>query len=260
MKLDILAIGVHPDDVELSCCGTLLKHIDKGYKVGLLDLTRGELGTRGSAHLRTLEALEAARLMRALVRVQLNLKDGFFTYEEPNLLKIITVIRQYQPDIVLCNAVEDRHPDHARAAKLTADACFLAGLRRIETTTEGVSDGADFWHNIDNVFQRQGYSSKNQAAWRPKQIYHYIQDRPLKPDLVIDITPYFEQKMKIIFAYQSQFYNPNSNEPATPISSPEFLEALAGRDSANGRLINASKGEGFTVARAIGVRNLFDVD
>lgn len=260
MKLAILAIGVHPDDIELSCGGTLLKHIASGYKVGLLDLTRGELGTRGSAHLRTQEALEAARLMGALVRVQLDLKDGFFSHDEANLLKIITIIRHYQPEIVLCNALEDRHPDHARAAKLTSDACFLAGLRRIETTTEGVSDHADFWHKIDSDFHKQGFSSKSQAAWRPKQVYHYMQDRPLKPDFVVDITPFFEQKMKVIFAYQSQFYNPNSKEPATPISSPEFLEALAGRDTANGRLINAAKGEGFNIERAIGVRNLFDID
>lgn len=259
MKLDILAIGVHPDDVELSCCGTLLKQIEKGNKIGLLDLTRGELGTRGSAKLRTQEALEAAQMMGALVRVQLSLKDGFFSHQEDNLLKIITIIRQYQPDIIICNAIEDRHPDHARAAKLTSDACFLAGLRRIETTTEGVSESADFWHRIGNDFQKQGFSAKLQAAWRPKQVYHYIQDRPLKPDFVVDITPYFEQKMKIIFAYQSQFYNPKSDEPATPISSPEFLEALTGRDTANGRLINVPKGEGFTVERAIGVNDLFDI-
>lgn len=239
MKLDILAVGIHPDDIELSCTGTLLKHIDMGYQVGLLDLSRGELGTRGNATLRTEEALEAARLMGAKVRVQLDIEDGFFTHNETNLRKIIGVIRKYCPDIILANAVEDRHPDHGRAAKLTADACFLSGLTKVETfdTETGLP----------------------QAAWRPKVVYHYIQDRHLKPDVVVDITPYMERKFDIIMAYKSQFYNPASTEPMTPISSKSFLEAVAGKDTMNGRLIGATYGEGFTTQRAIGVSNLMEL-
>ena len=233
LKLDILAIGVHPDDVELSACGTVLKHIDLGYKVGLLDLTKGELGTRGSAAIRTEEATEAARMLGVAVREQLDLQDGFFQHTEDNLLKIIRIIRKYQPEIVLANAIDDRHPDHARAAKLVADACFLAGLRKIET--EGLQE------------------------WRPKNIYHYIQDRSLKADLVVDITPYISRKLEVIMAYKTQFYDPNSSEPMTPISSPEFLLALQGKDRVYGRLINVPYAEAFTSATPVGVKNLLDL-
>jgi bacillithiol biosynthesis deacetylase BshB1 len=237
IQLDILAIGVHPDDVELSASGTLLRHIAQGKKVGLLDLTRGELGTRGNAKLRTIEAQNAAQKMGALVREQLDLADGFFQHSEANLLKIIPILRKYRPEIILANAVEDRHPDHGRAAKLVSDACFLSGLVKIETHSEG----------------------KLQAPWRPKNIYHYIQDRALKADFVVDISDYMEKKLELIFTFKSQFYDPNSPEPMTPIASKDFIEYVKGRDSTYGRLIGVAYAEGFNVAHAPGVTNLFDL-
>lgn len=237
MKLDILAIGIHPDDVELSCSGTLLKHIALGKKVGILDLSKGELGTRGSAELRTKEANEAAKLLGITTRTQLNFKDGFFENNQEHQSQIIQQIRLHQPEIVLCNAINDRHPDHGRAAKLTADACFYSGLIKIET----------FENN------------KLQAAWRPKAVYHYIQDVFIKPDFVIDVSDYIEQKHKSIMAYASQFYNPNSSEPQTPISSKEFIESLNSKMSIWGRSIGVPYAEGFTVNRYIGVNNLFDL-
>jgi N-acetylglucosamine malate deacetylase 1 len=245
MKIDILAIGVHPDDVELSCSGTLLKHIAMGKTVGLLDLTRGELGSRGSAALRTEEANHAAQLMGALVREQLDLADGFFEHNEANLRKIIRAIRWMQPDIVLCNAIDDRHPDHGRAGKLTADACFLSGLRRIET------------------FDTEG--GKMQAAWRPQAVYHYIQDRSMRADFVVDITPFIDKKTELILAYKSQFfdpknsYDPNNTEPATPISGKLFLDSLRAKDAVYGRLINVAFAEAFVATRTVGIENLFDL-
>ncbi len=241
MKLDILAIGVHPDDVELSCSGTLLRQIDLGNTVGLLDLTKGELGTRGSAKIRTREADDAAKLMGAKVRVQLDLEDGFFTHNDFNLKEIIRVIRRLQPEIVLANAIDDRHPDHGRAAKLTADACFLSGLIKIET------------------FDGIGHEKVKQAAWRPKFVYHYIQDRSLKPDFLIDISVYMARKIELILTYKSQFFNPESNEPETPISGESFLNALRSKDAVYGRHIGANYAEGFTSAKFIGVDNLFDL-
>jgi N-acetylglucosamine malate deacetylase 1 len=238
MKLDILAVGVHPDDVELSCAGTLLKHIQLGYKVGLLDLTKGELGTRGSAALRTEEATEAAEIMGALVREQLDLEDGFFTQNEGNTRKIIQIIRKYSPEIVFANALEDRHPDHGRAAKLISDACFLSGLVKIETL---------------------GDNNLPQAPWRPKAIYHYIQDRALKPDFVVDISTYVDKKFEIIMAYKSQFFDPLSSEPKTPISGKDFLDAIKGKDSVYGRYIGVQYAEGFNVTKTIGVQNVFDL-
>ncbi|MDZ7880376.1 MAG: bacillithiol biosynthesis deacetylase BshB1 [Saprospiraceae bacterium] len=238
MKLDILSIGVHPDDVELSCSGTLLRHIKKGKTVGLLDLTKGELGTRGSAALRTEEAMTAAQMMGAKVREQLDLADGFFTQNEADLRKIIRVIRRYQPEIVLCNSVEDRHPDHGRAAKMTADACFLSGLRRVETVE---NDGTP------------------QAPWRPKVVYHYIQDRALKPDFVVDISDFVERKFDLIMAYKSQFFDPLSNEPATPISGQSFLDSIRGKDAVYGRYIGVPYAEGFIASRTVGVKDLFDL-
>ncbi len=238
MTLDILAVGVHPDDVELSCSGTLLQHIQKGYKIGLLDLTKGELGTRGNAKLRTEEATDSAQLMGALVREQLDLQDGFFGHTEENLRKIITVIRQFQPKIVLANALDDRHPDHARAAKLTADACFLSGLVKVET------------------IGRDGFPQK---AWRPANIYHYIQDRALKPDFVVDVTPFEDKKFDLVMAFKSQFFDPLSIEPKTPISGTEFLEAVRGKDATFGRYIGVRYGEGFNVAKPLGINDLFDV-
>ncbi len=238
MKLDILAIGVHPDDVELSCAGTLLRHIKNGKTVGLLDLTKGELGTRGSAELRTEEAMNAAEMMGAKVREQLDLADGFFAQNEADLRKIIRIIRRYQPEIVLCNSVEDRHPDHGRAAKMTADACFLAGLRRIET------------------YENDG---QLQDSWRPKTVYHYIQDRALKPDFAVDISEFIDRKFELILAYKSQFFDPLSNEPSTPISGQSFLDSIRGKDSVYGRYIGVNFAEGFIANRTVGVQDLFDL-
>ena len=238
MKLDILAIGVHPDDVELSCSGTILKHIAQGKKVGILDLTRGELGTRGSAEIRTREANAAAKILGIDIRTQFNLKDGFFENNDANQLEIIQHIRLHQPEIVLCNAISDRHPDHGRAAKLVADACFYSGLIKIETM----------------------YANKElQPAWRPKAVYHYIQDNFIHPDFVVDVTEHIAKKHESIMAYSSQFYNPKSNEPQTPISSKQFLETLNSKMSIWGRAIGVPYAEGFTVNRYIGVNNLFDL-
>lgn len=237
MKLDILAIGVHPDDVELSASGTILKHISLGKKVGILDLTRGELGTRGSAELRTQEANNAAKILGLSVREQLNMADGFFENNEVHQKQIIQIIRKYRPEIILCNAISDRHPDHGRAAKLTADACFYSGLIKIETKAD----------------------DKLQTAWRPKAVYHYIQDNFMEPNFVIDITAHMDKKMESIMAYSSQFFDPNSKEPETPISSKNFMENVKAKAALFGRAINADYAEGFTVNRYIGVENLFDL-
>ena len=237
MKLDILAIGVHPDDIELSASGTILKHIAIGKTVGLLDLTRGELGTRGCATLRTQEANHAAKILGVSVREQLTMKDGFFENNEEHQKQIIQIIRKYQPEIILCNAISDRHPDHGRAAKLTSEACFYSGLVKIETMD----------HTII------------QKPWRPKAVYHYIQDNFIEPDFVVDITPFMNKKMESIMAYSSQFYDPNSKEPATPISSANFMEYVKAKSSLFGRSINCDYAEGFTVDRYIGVENLFDL-
>lgn len=239
MKVDILAIGVHPDDIELSCCGTILKHIDMGKKVGILDLTRGELGTRGTAETRDEEAANAAIIMGTSFRKNARMADGFFTHTQENLLKIIKVIRFCQPEIVLNNATSDRHPDHGRAAKLVSDACFLSGLIKIET---------------------KGEDGKVQEKWRPKAMYHYIQDYRLEPDFVIDITPYFEKKVKSILAYKTQFYNPESKEPETPISSKAFMDFLQARAVGMGRPAGYKYAEGFIAGRTIGLKNLFDLD
>jgi N-acetylglucosamine malate deacetylase 1 len=236
-KVDILAVGVHPDDIELSCSGYLLKEIKAGKKISLLDLTWGELGTRGSGLLRKKEALDASKLMGAVSREFLNIGDGFFEPEKKNLLQIITKVRKYRPEIVLANALKDRHPDHSRAADLIARACFLSGLRKIETKD----------------------LSKSQQAWRPKVVYHYIQDHTLYPDVVVDITPYMERKMELIMAFKSQFYNPNSKEPMSPISSKEFLNYQYSQAEIYGRYIGAKYGEGFNVSRPVGVESLFDL-
>ncbi len=238
MKLDILAIGIHPDDVELSCSGTILKHIALGKKVSILDLSLGELGTRGSAEIRTKEAMEAAKILGIEIRTQLNFKDGFFENNQDHQLKVIEQIRFHQPEIILCNAVSDRHPDHGRAAKLVADACFYSGLIKINTTHNGI----------------------DQSSWRPKAVYHYIQDNFIHPNFVVDVTEHIEKKRASIMAYSSQFYNPNSNEPQTPISSKEFLEALFSKMSIWGRSIGVPYAEGFTSNRYIGVKDLFDLE
>ena len=232
MQVDILAVGVHPDDVELSCSGTLLKHIALGKTVGIFDLTLGEMGTRGNAELRTKEARQAAKIIGASFRKQLTLADCFFENNQSHLIEIIKVIREYKPQVILCNAISDRHPDHGRAAKLMVDACFYSGLVKIDT---------------------------QQAAWRPKAVYHYIQDNYIHPDFVIDVTAFADKKREAVMAFSSQFYDPNSKEPQTPISSPEFLENLFAKMSLWGRAINVRYAEGFTTSRYPGVDNLFDL-
>ena len=237
MKIDILAIGIHPDDVELSCSGTVAKHIALGKTVGILDLTRGELGSRGSAELRTKEANDAAKILGVSFRTQLNFKDGFFENNEVHQREIIEQIRLHQPEIVLCNAISDRHPDHGRAASLVADSCFYSGLIKIETSNNG----------------------STQKAWRPKAVYHYIQDHFIHPDFVIDVSAYYDIKHQSIMAYSSQFYNPDSAEPQTPISSKEFLESLYSKMALWGRAIGVKYAEGYTVTRYPGVGSLFDL-
>jgi bacillithiol biosynthesis deacetylase BshB1 len=238
-KVDILAVGVHPDDVELSCSGTILKHQAEGKMIGLLDLTLGELGTRGNAALRTQEAMNAAEFLGTEFREQLNLGDGFFEHNKDSLIQIIEIIRYCQPEIVLCNAISDRHPDHGRAGKLTADACFFSGLAKIETTFRG----------------------EKQTHWRPKAVYHYIQDHQLTPDFVVDITPFMEQKIESMLLYKSQFYNEGyeKEELSTPISGKDFLDFMYAKARIFGRPIGVEFAEGFTVTRTIGVGNLFDI-
>ena len=237
MKLDILAFGAHPDDVELGCGGTILKEVSLGKKIVIVDLTRGELGTRGSKEIRDEEAKQAAKILGISIRENLNMRDGFFVNDEAHQLEIIKMIRKYQPEIVLCNAVEDRHIDHGKGSKLVSDACFLSGLIKIKTHLDGVI----------------------QSAWRPKMVYHYIQWANLKPDFVVDITGFNEAKVSAILAYGSQFYNPNSNEPETLIASKNFLESLSYRTQDLGRLVGVDYAEGFTVERYLTVNSLSDL-
>lgn len=236
-KVDILAIGVHPDDVELSCSGTILKHIALGKKVAIVDLTQGELGTRGSGAIRLQEAKAAAEIMGVSHRENLGMLDGYFEHSVENKNKIITMIRKYRPEIVLANAISDRHPDHGRAAKLVADVCFYAGLRKIVTELDG----------------------NPQKEWRPKALYHYIQDNTLHPDLIIDVTGHTEKKFESIMAYKTQFFDPSSGEPSTPISSQAFLDILKGRMQMWGRVIGTDFGEGYNVARTPGAVSFFDL-
>lgn len=237
MKLDILAFGAHPDDVELGCAGTILKEISLGKKVGIVDLTRGELGTRGTAVIRDQEALDAARVLGISVRENLNMKDGFFLNDEKHQLEVIKMIRKYQPEIVLCNAIDDRHIDHGKGSKLVSDACFLSGLIKIETEVDGVV----------------------QKAWRPKLVYHYIQWKDIEPDFVVDITGFIEKKIESILAYRSQFYDPNSNEPESPITSKNFFDSVSYRSRDLGRLVGVDYAEGFTVERCLAVNSLADL-
>lgn len=237
MKLDLLAIGAHPDDVELSCSGTLAKEISRGKKVGILDLTRGELGTRGSAEIRDQEANEAAKILGVSVRENLAFADGFFTNDRSHQLEIIKILRKYQPEIVLCNAIDDRHIDHGKGSKLVSDACFLSGLQKIETTFEG----------------------SQQNAWRPKHVFHYIQWKEIQPDFVVDITGFMDKKIEAVKAYQSQFHNPGNNEPNTPISSSNFLESVSYRARNLGRLIGTEYAEGYTAERYPAVNSIFDL-
>jgi len=234
-KIDILAIGVHPDDIELGCAGTIIKHIALGFSVGGLDLTQGELGTRGSAELRLVEADNASKIMGLSIRENLGFEDGFVTADNKQYqLEIVKKIRQYQPNIVLCNAIEDRHPDHSRSASLVSTACFLAGLPKVETELNG---------DIQN-------------AWRPKQVLHYIQWKPIQPEVLIDVTGFMDPKIAAVKAYKSQFHDPESNEPETPISSQQFIDSVKYRASDLGRLIGVDYAEGFTSDNAIAVDRL----
>lgn len=234
MKLSILAFAAHPDDVELSCSGTLAKHISIGEKVGIIDLTKGELGTRGSAELRAIEAEKASNVLGLHCRENLGMPDGFFQNTPENQLAIIQRIRFYRPDYILCNAIRDRHPDHGKASQLVSDACFYSGLSKIESVWKG----------------------EKQTAWRPKAVYHYIQDRYITPDFIVDISAFIDKKMDSILAYSSQFYDPNSAEPKTPISSLQFIEGIKNRAMECGRIIGVEYGEAFTCERIAGVDNL----
>ncbi len=233
-KLDILCFGAHPDDVELSCGGTIALEVSMGKKVGIIDLTQGELGTRGNALTRYHEAQAAKEILGVLVRVNLKLPDGFFENNPENQLKVIEILRTYQPDIVLCNAIEDRHIDHAKGAKLVADACFLSGLSKIVT--------------------------KDLPAWRPKQVYHYIQWKNLEPHFIVDISRFMNQKLEAVLAYKTQFFDPNSSEPMTPIASKNFLDSVTYRAQDLGRLAGVEFAEGFTTARTPLIKSLFDLN
>ncbi|WP_139855639.1 MULTISPECIES: bacillithiol biosynthesis deacetylase BshB1 [Aequorivita] len=237
MKIDILAIGAHPDDVELGCSATLAKEIHKGKKVGLLDLTRGELGTRGTAEIRDQEAADAAKILGAEFRHNLGLADGFFVNDKASQLEIIKIIRKYQPEVVLCNAIDDRHIDHGKGSKLASDACFLSGLQKIETIYEG----------------------QVQKAWRPKFVYHYIQWKNIEPDFVVDVTGFLDKKLETVFAYKSQFHQEGANEPETPITSTNFRDSITYRAQDLGRLIGTEHAEGFTVERFPAVDSIFDL-
>lgn len=231
IKLDILVMAAHPDDAELSCSGTILAAIAQGKKVGIVDFTRGELGTRGTPEIRLQESADASQIMGLHARENLELADGFFQNDQASQLKLIQVIRRYQPDIVLANALEDRHPDHGKGAKLAIDACFLAGLRQIKTKD----------------------SLEEQVAWRPKHLFHYIQDRYLEPDFVLDISAHWDTKEKAIRAFKSQFFDPSSAEPMSYISSPEFLKFIEARSREMGHKIGVTYGEGFQSQRMIGL-------
>ena len=237
MKLDILAFGAHPDDVELGCSGTIAKEVSLGKKVGIIDLTRGELGTRGSVEIRNSESAKASEILGVSVRENLDMRDGFFINDEAHQLKIIEILRKYRPEIVLCNAITDRHIDHGKGSKLVSDACFLSGLIKIETELNG----------------------KKQQAWRPKVVYHYIQWQNIEPDFVVDISEFLDKKMESVLAYGSQFYDPNSKEPVTPITSKTFLDSVKYRAEDLGRLVGVAYAEGFTTERYLAVNSLSDL-
>ena len=240
MKLDILAIGAHPDDVELGCAGTLYKEIKSGKKVGIIDLTRGELGTRGTAETRDQESDKAAEIFSVQVRENMGFADGFFKNDKFHQLELIKMIRQYKPEIVLCNAIEDRHIDHAKGSQLVSDACFLSGLLKIDTKCD---DYDDCW----------------QDPWRPKHVFHYIQWKNIEPDFVVDITNEIDKKMEAVLAYKTQFYNPKSDEPETLISSKNFTDSVRYRARDLGRLIGVEYAEGFTSERYPAVKSVFDL-
>jgi bacillithiol biosynthesis deacetylase BshB1 len=236
-NIDILAIGAHPDDVELGCSGTIAKEIALGKKVGIIDLTRGELGTRGSAEIRDSEAKKAASILGVSFRKNLNFKDGFFTNDEVHQLELIKVIRKYKPKIILCNAIDDRHIDHPKGAKLVVESCFLSGLNKIKTNHDGV----------------------DQNPWRPENIYHYIQWKNLNPDFVVDISEYFDVKIKSVKAFESQFYNGNETVHNTPISTKNFLDSIEYRARDLGRLTGVEYAEGFIASRLPRIESISDL-
>ncbi len=239
MKLDLLAIGAHPDDVELGCGATVAKAIAEGKKVGIIDLTRGELGTRGTAETRDKEAEDAAKILGVHVRTNMEFADGFFVNDRQHQIELIKMIRLYRPEIVLCNAIYDRHIDHGRGSQLVSDACFLSGLVKIDTKHED----SEHW----------------QEPWRPKQVYHYIQWQDMEPDVVVDVTGFIDKKMEAVMAYKTQFYDPKSDEPETPISSKNFTDSIVYRARNMGRLIHSEYGEGFTAERYVAVDSIFDL-
>jgi bacillithiol biosynthesis deacetylase BshB1 len=241
-KVDILVFAAHPDDAELACSGTILKQVQLGRTVAIVDLTRGELGTRGTAEIRAQESAAATKLLGLKARSNVGFADGFFESDKAHCLELVKYIRHYQPEIILCNALEDRHPDHGKGSELASRACFLSGLIKIETNWEG----------------------NNQLAWRPKNVYHYIQDRYIKPDFIVDISAYWEGKLACIHAFKSQFYNPaaadtNDKEPQTYISGKAFLDSIHSRAREFGHAIGVEYGEGFTKEKHIGVKDLFDL-
>lgn len=237
IKLDILAIGAHPDDVELGCGATVAKEVSLGKKVGILDLTRGELGTRGSAEIRDKEATAAAKILGVEIRENLAFADGFFSNDKSHQIEIIKIIRKYRPEVILCNAIEDRHIDHSKGSKLVSDACFLGGLRKIETV----------------------YNGKIQEAWRPNRVYHYIQWQNIEPDFVVEVNDFIQKKEEAIKAYTSQFYDPKSKEPPSPISSKNFIDSVLYRARDLGRMIGVEYAEGFNVERYVAVKSLDDL-
>ena len=237
MKLDILAFGAHPDDVELGCGGTIAKEVAKGKKIGIIDLTRGELGTRGTAETRDEEAFNAAKILGVSMRTNMEFLDGFFLNDKTHQLAIIKMIRKYKPEIILCNAIDDRHIDHGKGSQLVSDACFLSGLLKIETEDDGAL----------------------QKPWRPKQVYHYIQWKNLEPQLTVDVSGFIDKKMESVLAYKTQFFDAKSNEPETPISSKNFTDSILYRARDLGRLIGVEHAEGFTVERYVAVDSLFDL-
>lgn len=235
MKLDLLVFAVHPDDAELGCSGTILKHIAAGKKVGIVDLTRGELGTRGTAETRDQESADSTRILGLHVRENLSMRDGFFKNDEEHQLKIIEVIRKYTPEIVLSNALHDRHPDHGRGGDLVYDALFLAGLPKIKTTAGGIE----------------------QKAFRPRLLLQYIQDRYIQPDILVDVTEFWDKKLECIHAFKTQFFNPDNDDQQTYISSPDFLKVIESRSRELGKSIGAIHAEGFTSRKLLGVDDLF---
>lgn len=237
MKLDILVFAVHPDDAELGCSGTILKEIAAGKKVGIVDLTRGELGTRGTAETRDQETIESSRILGIHVRENLGMRDGFFKNDEEHQLKIIQMIRKYNPDVVLCNALYDRHPDHGRASELVSNAFFLSGLPKIKTELNGEA----------------------QLSYRPRLLLQYIQDNYIKPDILVDISDFFDKKMECIHAFKTQFFNSEGDDQETYISSPNFLKVVEARSRDLGKSINAVHAEGFTSKKLLGVESLGDL-